>query len=166
VSADASAAMPSAKPRRGEPRALDEGALATVIGYQITLANLATRKLFMRHVGEPMKLKPVDYTILMLLLANDDVTQKRLCETLNLSAPNLTILLDALQERDLVMRVRSETDRRSQRLHLTRKGEALARKARDVSATMEQDLQRQLSVAERAMLIELLQKVASPTRAD
>lgn len=143
---------------------LDEGALAGVVGYHVTLATITTRRLYMRAIGEPLKLKPVEYSILMLLLANDAVTPKQLSQTLAVSAPNLTILLDGLQQRELVTRVRSETDRRSQLIHLTRKGEQVARKARDLTPTVEQDL-RHLSAAERAMLIELLQKVARQRRA-
>jgi DNA-binding MarR family transcriptional regulator len=142
---------------------LDEGVLASVVGYHIVLAAITTRRLYMRAVGEPLKLKPVEYSILMLLLANDDVTPKQLCRTINVSAPNLTLLLDGLQQRELLTRVRSETDRRSQLIHLTRKGEQVARKARDLTAAMESDLHH-LSSAERAMLIELLQKVARQRR--
>jgi DNA-binding MarR family transcriptional regulator len=157
----------AAEPRHegAAPHGLSEGdALATLLGYRVTLANVVTRKVYTRHIGVPMQLKPVEFTILMLLLANTDVTQKRLGQALDVSAPNLTIVLDGLQARELVTRVRSETDRRSQHIHLTRKGQVLARKARDVSLTMEQDLLRHLSAAEQAMLIELLHKVSRHRR--
>ncbi len=156
----AAGAMPAQTDAHGP---LDEGVLASVIGYHITLAIITTRRLYMRAVGAPLKLKPVEYSILMLLLANDAVTPKQLCRTLHVSAPNLTLLLDGLQQRELVTRVRSETDRRSQLIHLTRQGEQAARKARDLTPSMEHDL-RNLSSAERAMLIELLQKVARQRR--
>ncbi len=146
------------------PHGLVEGVLGQVLGYQVALAAISTRKLYARHIGAPMQLKPVEFTILMLLLANDDVTQKRLCQTLAVSAPNLTILLDRLQLRELVTRVRSETDRRAQHIHLTRKGLALAKKAQGVALSMELDLARHLSAAERAMLIELLKKVSRHRR--
>lgn len=139
---------------------LEQGVLGQVLGYQITLAGIATRELFSRHIGTPLSLKPVDYTILMLLLANDGATQKQLALALSVSAPKLTILLDRLQQRGLLERVRSEADRRSQQLHLTDAGLAIARKAQRLTQTMEQDLLVVLSTAERAMLIELLRKVA------
>jgi len=44
--------------------------------------------------------------------------------------------------------VRSEADRRSQYIRLTRKGNALARKATEVSRTMEQDVLRHLAMRE------------------
>ncbi len=139
---------------------LDQSCMGHLIGYHITQANVASRKAFNRHIGEAWKLSPVEFTILMLVAHNRDATQKQLSQALAVSAPNVTALVDRMNERDLLKRVRSESDRRSQQLRLTRKGAALVREVREVSLTMERDLLRQLSDAERAMLVELLQKVA------
>lgn len=148
---------------------LDEGVLGEVLGYQITLAAIAARRLFGAHIGRTTGLRPVDYTVLMLLQANDGVTQKSLGRTLAVSAPKLTLLLDRLQDQGLLTRVRSESDRRAQHLHLTRAGRQLAREAEQTSRVMEQEFGSVLTTAERAMLMELLRKVASmpeagPTR--
>jgi DNA-binding MarR family transcriptional regulator len=139
---------------------LDQSCMGHLIGYHITRANVASRKAFSRAIGEPWKLSPVEFTILMLVAHNRDTTQKQLSQALAVSAPNVTALVDRMNERDLLKRVRNENDRRSQQLRLTRKGATLVREVRDVSLTMERDLLRHLSDAERAMLIELLQKVA------
>jgi DNA-binding MarR family transcriptional regulator len=144
---------------------LDQSCMGHLLGYQITQANVSSRKAFLKHIGEPYKLSPVEFTILMLVAHNRDATQKQLSHSLAVSAPNLTALLDRMSERDLLKRVRNETDRRSQHVRLTRKGAALVREVREVALTMEQDLLRQLSDAERAILIELLQKVARGRRA-
>ena len=139
---------------------LDQSCMGHLIGYQVTQANVSCRKVFTRHIGEPYKLSPVEFTILMLVAHNRDATQKQLSQALAVSAPNVTALIDRMNERDLLKRVRNETDRRSQHVRLTRKGAALVRGVREVSLTMERDLLRHLSEAERGMLIELLQKVA------
>ena len=139
---------------------LDQSCMGHLIGYQVTQANVSCRKVFTRHIGEPYKLSPVEFTILMLVAHNRDATQKQLSQALAVSAPNVTALIDRMNERDLLKRVRNETDRRSQHVRLTRKGAALVREVREVSLTMERDLLRHLSEAERGMLIELLQKVA------
>jgi DNA-binding MarR family transcriptional regulator len=143
------------------PNGLDEGVLAQLLGYRLALATVATHATFAQHVGEPMQLKTVEFTVLMLALANAELTQKNLATLLSLPAPNLTLLLDRLQQRGLIARVRSETDRRAQRIQLTTKGSALARRAKTAAATMEQDLLRRLSPAENAMLFELLRKVSA-----
>ena len=154
-------------PLRPQPSAhgLDQSCMSHLIGYHITQANVASRKAFNRAIGEPRKLSPVEFTILMLVASNRDTTQKQLSQALAVSAPNVTALVDRMNERDLLKRVRNENDRRSQQLRLTRKGATLVREVREVSLTMERDLLRHLSDAERAMLIELLQKVARGGRA-
>jgi DNA-binding MarR family transcriptional regulator len=156
-------AMSNAKP---DPAAhgLDQSSLSQVLGYQLAQADVPVKKIFIKYIGQPLQLRPVEFTILMLIANNENVTQKQLSQALAVSAPNITILLDRLAERELVTRVRNETDRRSQHVLLTRKGATLARKAHEVSLTMEQEVLKHLSDAERAMLIELLQKVARHRR--
>ena len=144
---------------------LDHACMAHLLGYHVTQANVACRKVFARHIGEPHKLSPVEFTILMLVAHNRDASQKQLSQALSVSAPNVTTLLDRMTERELLTRVRNESDRRSQHVRLTRKGAALVREVRETSLTMERELLRHLSAAERGILIELLQKVARGRRA-
>ena len=56
--------------------------------------------------------------------------------------------------------MRSTIDRRAQQLQLTPAGRALTERAECIAATMENEALRVLSPAERALLIELLLKVA------
>ena len=162
-----SAREPAAVAARVDPlhHGLDQSCMSHLLGYQITQANIPSRRIFTRHIGEPYKLSPVEFTILMLVAHNRDATQKQLSQALAVSAPNVTALLDRMTERELLKRVRNETDRRSQHVRLTRKGAALVREVREISLTMERDLLRHLSAAERGILIELLQKVARGRRA-
>ena len=140
------------------------GVLSDVVGYHLAQAAVVTYDLFERHVGQPFGLRKVEYSLLMLLLANGPMVPKRLARTLTLSNPNLTLLLDRLQERGLIRRERNERDRRSQNIVLTDAGLALARDAAAAAQPMERELLDRLSAAERAMLIELLRKAAGQTR--
>ena len=139
---------------------LDLGTLRDVLGFHVTLANITTVALFERHVGQPFGLRKAEYSLLMLLLANGATPAKRLARTLRLSAPAFTMLIDRMQEKQWLRRERNPADRRSQLIELTPDGQALARRAQAASKTMEASLQRRLSRAERAMLIELLAKLA------
>jgi DNA-binding MarR family transcriptional regulator len=150
-------------PARGD-ESVDHSCLAHLLGYQLAQADIPARRVFARHIGEPMGLRPVEFTLLVLVSANPGVTAKRLAQALAVTAPNITILLDRLSERGWVERVRSEADRRAQHIHLTPAGQKVARRALAVSKTMEQELVRHLTDGERAMLLELLQKVARQTR--
>src|SRR6185369_9617121 len=105
--------LDSSKHDAPAPHGLDHSRIGHVLGYAVAQAEITTRKIYSKYIGHPMELRPVEFTILMLLLANERVTQKQLCQALVLSAPNLTVLLDKLQERGLLTRVRSDVDRRS-----------------------------------------------------
>jgi DNA-binding MarR family transcriptional regulator len=141
-----------------------QGVLDNVVGHHLACARVTTHVTFLAHVGQPYDLRPVEYSLLMLLAANAQLTPKQLAQSLALSAPNLTILLDRLQDRGALQRVRSEVDRRSQHVMLTDAGRALADEITTRTPAMEAELDGCLSRAERAMLIELLDKVARHRR--
>jgi DNA-binding MarR family transcriptional regulator len=154
----ATAAVPVAP--RSASQALSLGLLADVLGYHVAQAAVTTVDMFERHVGQPYGLRKVEYSLLLLLLANGALTPKRLGQALALSGPKLTLLLDRLQERGLLRRERSATDGRSQNIVLTGAGRQLTQAAGEAAAPMERELDSRLSRAERLMLIELLRKVA------
>ena len=138
---------------------LDQSRLTHLVGYASTRASIAMRKVFARHF-DPLALKVVEFSILMLVTANAEVNQKQIGAALDISAPNLAVTLDRMVERGWVERVRGTRDRRSMHIHLTAAGRELVQRAEKIAATMETPALRMLSVAERALLIELLMKVA------
>ena len=140
--------------------ALSLGVLGKVLGYHIAQAAVTTVALFEQHVGRPHGLRKVEYSMLLLLLANAPLSPKRLAQALKLSAPSLSLLLDRLQDRGLLRRERSQVDRRSQNIVLTVQGGRIARASAASAEPMERELLDRLSPAEHAMLIELLRKVA------
>ncbi|MDH4393680.1 MAG: MarR family transcriptional regulator [Aquabacterium sp.] len=154
------AAVPVVPPLRAASQALSLGLLGDVLGYHIAQAAVTTVDMFERHIGQPFDLRKVEYSLLLLLLANGPLTPKRLGQALALSGPKLTLLLDRLEERGLLRRERNSTDGRSQNIVLTDAGGQLTRTAGQAAAPMERELDDRLSRVERLMLIELLRKVA------
>jgi len=134
--------------------------LADVLGYHVAQAAVTTVDLFDRHIGQPHGLRKVEYSLLLLVLANGGLSPKRLGQALALTAPNLTLLLDRLEGRGLIRRERSETDRRSHNIVLTDAGRMLAQASAEAADAMERELDDRLTRAERLMLIELLRKVS------
>lgn len=132
------------------------GPLADIAGYHVAQAAVTTVALFERWLGRPFDLRKVEFSLLMLLHANGPQSPKRLAATLQLTAPNLTLLLDRLQQRALLRRERNPADGRSQNIVLTDKGQRLARDTAAAAVPMERELLARLSRAEHAMLIELL----------
>ena len=139
---------------------LDQSRLTHLVGYAASRAAITLRQVFVRHLGS-LDLKVVEYSILVLVAANSQVNQKQLGQALDISAPNMAVTLDRMVERGWIERVRSTQDRRAQHIHLTGAGQALVQRAEKIAATMENATLRVLSPAERALLIELLMKVAT-----
>ena len=139
---------------------LDSSRLSHLVGYAASRAAITMRKVFAKHM-EPLDLKIVEFSILMLVAQNPQVNQKQLGQALDISAPNMAVTLDRMVERGWVERVRSTMDRRAQHIHLTEAGAALVQRAEKIAATMEAPSLAMLSAAERALLIELLHKVAT-----
>jgi DNA-binding MarR family transcriptional regulator len=147
-------------------RRLDESSLAHLVGYAASRAALELRKVFARHM-DALHLRVPEFSILMLVAANGAVNQKQLGEALDISPPNMAVTLDRMVEQGWVERVRGTHDRRAQHIHLTPLGRALAERSHAISLTMEEPALAALSRAERALLIELLGKIArQPAPAD
>lgn len=139
---------------------LELGALSEVVGYHLAQAAVVTTASFEQHIGTPFGLRKVEFSLLMLLLANGAIPPKRLAQALALAPPALTLLLDRLQERQLLRRQRNPADGRSQHIVLSAAGQRLARDCVAAAAGMERELGSRLSRAELALLIELLGKIA------
>ena len=146
------------KPGKGE-EPLDASLIEHVIGYQLAIATVRTRQVYHDRIGTPHELRPVEFTLLMLLLGNPGASPKQLGRALRLPAPNVTVLIDRMAGRGLVERRRSSTDGRALEVLLTADGEALARRTHAVSLTMESDLLARFTPGERVMLRELLARL-------
>ncbi len=147
-------------PTRAAP--VSFGPLSGIVGFHIARAAVTTYRAFETFIGKPFELKKVEFSLLMVVQANGALPPKRLARALAVTAPKLTVLLDGLQQRGLILRERNPDDGRSQHVVLTARGHALAHEAAAAAQTMEHALQDQrLSSAEHAMLIELLGKLAA-----
>jgi DNA-binding MarR family transcriptional regulator len=153
--------MPPSQPQDRTPLArLAEAELHGVVGYQLAQATIVTTQVFNAEVGAAGKLRPVEYTVLALVRANPGVTARQLAKGLAVTPPNIAVWLDRLQTRGLVARSRSDADARMQHIRVTRAGAALVGRATQRLLEGEAAALATLSAAERAMLVELLHKVA------
>ena len=142
------------------PGQLDHSCLSGLLGYQLARATIPTNRIFKAQIEEAFRLNKLEFTLLMLSAHNSHVTPKRLATALNVPGPNLTVLLDRLEARGYLRREKSEVDRRLQWVKMTPEGLACVAALQCTTSQMEADLLANLSVAERAMLFELLRKVA------
>lgn len=139
---------------------LAEAGVHSIVGYQLAQAAIVTDQVFDEQVGRDGGLRRVEFTILALVQGNPDVTARQLAKALAVTPPNIAIWLDKLESRALVTRTRSERDARMQHIRITRMGSTLVDRSVQALLDGEQVALAALSSAERAILVELLHKIA------
>lgn len=107
----------------------------------------------------PFSLRPADFAVLSLLLANPGLSQKEVAHGIGVAPPNLAPVLERLEARGLLLRQRSDRDGRKQRFSLTHAGQKLCRSAEDEALRIEDEAASVLSSNERATLLNLLRKL-------
>jgi DNA-binding MarR family transcriptional regulator len=135
---------------------LKPGPLSGLLGYRLRVAQQAVFRDYARAVPEA---SPGRAGILFLIEANPGVTQSRLAQEVGLDRSTMVGVLHALQARGLVERRRGQ-DRRTNGLWLTQPGRALAASLKRRIRVHERRVAARLSVAERAQLLRLLEKLA------
>jgi DNA-binding MarR family transcriptional regulator len=139
---------------------LDRGLLPSLLGYVLRRAQSAVFGDFAATFADAGEaLTPGEFGLLVLVERNAGLSQMALARALGIDRSTLVPILDRLQARRLLLRHRSPSDGRAHALELTTEGErALGRFTRLVRAH-EKRIAGELSPAEVATLIELLDKV-------
>ncbi len=78
---------------------------------------------------KPFELRMLTYTALTLIVDNPGLRQSQLADAMDVERPNLVIVIDELERRDLIVRDRVPTDRRAYALRVTLAGRQLYEKA-------------------------------------
>jgi MarR family transcriptional regulator for hemolysin len=132
------------------------------MGFHIARAGVPVFDAFERHIGGPFDLRKVDYSLLMLLQANQALTPKQLVPLLALTPPKVTMVVDRLQGQGWITRQRHPTDGRSQQVVLTEQGQDLVARLLPVAQGMEAEVSSAFSSAEWKTLAALLRRLAKP----
>lgn len=122
------------------------------------------------HLGEVLRdrtakgltdlgLSPREYGVLWRLADDGPLSQRELGELHRIDRTTVVAVIDALEERGLVVRELDRADRRRRLLVLTPAGRALLSEAGDVVDRSAGDLQAALTASERRELHRLLTKV-------
>ena len=97
-------------------------ALAGHAGYAVRRFQIWIFQDFIRTLAA-VDIRPTQYSVMTVIGANPGLSQMAVAKRLGIERARLVHLLDSLEHRDLVSRVRSATDRRSHALHLTARGQ-------------------------------------------
>ena len=144
----------------GEGNALELGELSELLGYALKRAQARVFDDFSRCVA-PLQLTPAQFSVLLLLERNPGCNQTEIAGTLGILRPNLVPMLDGMESRDLCVRTRSTSDRRSHVLMLTDKGRAILTRAKKLISTRhETRFNELLGSQNREALLSMLAKIA------
>lgn len=107
----------------------------------------------------PLKLTAAQALVLVVLADDPEATAAAMCRTLSHDAGAMTRIVDKLEERGLVRRVREEHDRRSARLELTKEGGSLLAQVRRVQVDVLNRMLRGFTKTEVRTLESLLKRI-------
>jgi DNA-binding MarR family transcriptional regulator len=137
---------------------IDMGILTDLIGFNLRCAQLALFQHFGATVGQEGISVP-QFGTLLLIEANPDISQSAIAQALRFDRSTLVQIIDRLEDRGLVERHMSPTDRRSHALRITDAGAGMLTELKEQAIAHEDDVAAELSPDERARLIELLRKL-------
>jgi DNA-binding MarR family transcriptional regulator len=137
---------------------VDTRFLESLIGYNARRAALAIIEEFLERMAV-YGLKPVDFSVMSVIVHNPGVTSRQLCASLNILPPNLVSLIHSLDSRGLIERLPHPHDGRAVGLHPTEKGKALMVQAEATASELERNVGGKLTPNQAQTLVTLLQKI-------
>lgn len=129
-----------------------------LLGYRLRRAQGAMHRDFMAAVAS-LDLTQKQAATLWLIHSNAGVAQVSVAGALGMDRATMMAIVDRLEDRGLVIRKRSSTDRRRQELYLTPAGQNTLRKAKARIAKHEERFRALFTAAELGSLLNALQKL-------
>ena len=135
-----------------------DGALDTLVGYNLKRAYVILRNDFRSTLGED-GFGPRAFSALSLIVEFPNLSQSELARRLGIERSGLVAIVDELEARGFLQRNPVPGDRRVQALSATRAGRAAFARAQAAVLDHEDRLLSDLSPQERETLIELLRRI-------
>jgi DNA-binding MarR family transcriptional regulator len=133
--------------------------LQDLIGYALRRAQ-GTVYADLNDALARISLRPLQYTLLLMVAGNPGASQSGVCEALGIQKANCVPTMSELERRGLIIRRRSASDARSYELHITNKGKRILQRAGEVQSLHEQRLIERIGLEGRDQLLRLLSKLA------
>jgi DNA-binding MarR family transcriptional regulator len=134
------------------------GALDDLVGFHVRIAQIRVFRDFEQGLAG-LGVTPASFSVLEVLRANPGATQSLLARAVSLDRSSVVPLLDKLEERGLLHRRASTTDRRNNHIHLSAAGLALLEAAMRRVREHERRVTARLTPAERRRLVALLGRI-------
>ena len=117
------------------------------------------RKLSRKFRGEGIDITPEQWTVLLYLWDKDGVTQQELCDATFKDKPSMTRLIDNMERQHLVVRISDKTDRRINRIYLTKTGKELEKKVNEIATETLKEALEGIGLYELKTSQEVLKKI-------
>ena len=141
--------------RRNDADEIGLDALVGHAGYAVRRFQIWIFQDFIRTLGD-VDIRPTQFSVLTVIGANPGLSQMAVAKRLGIERARLVHLLDSLEQRDLVKRVKSSTDRRSHALHLTPPGKTALAKFKRLAAEHERHVEEKIGKQNRKQLLRIL----------
>ncbi|MGI3184990.1 MarR family winged helix-turn-helix transcriptional regulator [Nioella aestuarii] len=108
---------------------------------------------------KPFDLRMVTYSALVLIVDNPGLRQSQLAAAMDIERPNLVVIIDELEGRDLILREKVPTDRRAYALVPTLAGRQLCARAIEAVKSHEARLLQGVGMTEYAQALDVLRQI-------
>lgn len=132
--------------------------LDQLVGYHMKRAFNVVQADLTRTL-KPFDLRMLTYSALALITDNPGLRQSQLAGAMDVERPNLVVILDQLEQRDLILRKPVPSDRRAQALHVTLKGQRLFARALAAVTAHEHALLQDIDPDTQATVIAALRQI-------
>lgn len=102
---------------------VDQSVLEISLGFRVRRAQLAILQDFQDVLGD-QGIRPADFSVLSIIAGHSGLRQSDVAAILSIQRANFVALVDGLEEKGLIERRKSATDRRVYFLHMTDAGMA------------------------------------------
>jgi DNA-binding MarR family transcriptional regulator len=143
---------------------IDYDVLDELIGYAVRRAQLSIYEDFAASLGAD-GITPQRFSALVIIGSNPGISQSRLAEVMGIARSGVVSIIDEFEKAGLVER-QDSGDRRSYNLRLTKEGQKQLRKYKNAVKEHDDRIARQLTMAERQRLRELLGRICAGPRND
>jgi len=115
---------------------------------------------------KPFDLRMLTYSALVLIVDNPGMRQSQLADAMDIERPNLVMIIDELERRELIVRDRVPNDRRAYALKATLQGSQLCDQAIKSVVAHEEQLLVALDDDARANLVTALKLIETSLKRD
>ncbi|HEY2767673.1 MAG TPA: MarR family winged helix-turn-helix transcriptional regulator [Solirubrobacteraceae bacterium] len=138
----------------------DEPQAFRAVGFMLSSLGHAVAATFSARLA-PLGLEPREFALLRSVGSREGASQQATGERLGIPPSRMVALVDTLEERGLLQRRPSPSDRRAHALYQTARGKRLLAKATAVAAALEGELTEDLDAEQRARLMAQFDRMAA-----